>query len=785
MTIRGFILQPTYRLEKGRPVVLLHGRLEDGKAFLIRDDREVPSFFVDADFATRAENVLGTDGLGARYGARLVADERHTMTGRPVARMEYRRPADTPELRKHLQAADIPCHEADLRFARRYLIQRGLRGAVEIQGEARTTENDGDLRTVFFENPELRPSSWVPRNLAVLSFDIETDLKARRLLSIAYCGCGVSEVLIFCPEGYGAPDGTVGFRHEREVLAAFCQRLRELDPDVLTGWNVVDFDFRVLDRLAKRWRLPFEIGRGPGVVRLRESRGPWASLEATVPGRVVLDGIQMLRGSFIKMDEYSLDAVSREVLGEGKLMSGHDRGQAIVDAFLKDRERFAAYNLKDAQLVLDIFAKLGLVELAVERSLLTGLPIDRVAGAIAAVDSLYIGELGRRGLVAPSVDSSVTGAANLGGEVLEPEPGLYQDVLVCDFKSLYPSIIRTFQVDPLGYMGQNASDDEDPIRAPNGACFRRRTKDFSGILPGLIDELFPRREAAKAAGNGIASHAIKILMNSFYGVLGTPACRFYRPALAGAITAFGREILLWSKEQIESYGHRVLYGDTDSLFILAETPNATGEELVERLNADLAAHIQEKWRVESRLELELEKVYRRLLLLSTRSGGSGARKRYVGLIDRGEDDEVVFTGMEVVRRDWTELAKSVQRELYERLFHDREVDEYLYSVVKELREGDCDDQLIYRKGLRKSLEEYTATTPPHVAAARKMTGRAGRLISYVMTVAGAEPAAERKNAFDYEHYVQKQVRPVAEPVLAVLGLDFDKVVGDDTQLSLF
>ena len=148
--------------------------------------------------------------------------------------------------------------------------------------------------------------------------------------------------------------------------------------------------------------------------------------------------------------------------------------------------------------------------------------------------------------------------------MLEPEPGLWRNVLVFDFKSLYPSLIRSFQIDPLGHV-DDPSPGDDLIRAPNGAAFRREP----GILPGLLDELFPRREAAKAAGDKVASHAIKILMNSFYGVLGTRACRFHRPAIAGAITAFGRDLLLWTKARCEALGYRVLYGDTDSLFVLS------------------------------------------------------------------------------------------------------------------------------------------------------------------------------------------------------------------------
>jgi DNA polymerase-2 len=430
--------------------------------------------------------------------------------------------------------------------------------------------------------------------------------------------------------------------------------------------------------------------------------------------------------------------------------------------------------------------RLRLVELAVERSLLTGMPPDRIAASIASFDFLYLTELWRRGVVAPTVRFSGTPeVATTGGHVLDPRPGLYRNVLVFDFKSLYPSVIRTFQIDPLGYLPAPKPED-DPIVAPNGAAFRRER----GILPRLLDDLFPRREAAKAAGDKVASQAIKILMNSFYGVLGTSACRFASPALANAITGFGREILLWAKGRIESRGYRVLYGDTDSLFVLAGLDDPAGARelgarLVAELNDVLARHVATTWRVESRLELEFETLYLRLLLPAVRHGTAGARKRYAGLVEIDGERRVVFTGMEVVRRDWTELAKRVQRELYERLFSDRPVDSYLREVVADLRAGRLDGQLVYRKALRKALDAYTASTPPHVAAARKLSGRPGRIVSYVITEDGPEPCEERRSPIDHEHYVQKQVRAVAEPVLTLLRLEFDAVVGDDVQRKLF
>ena len=165
-----------------------------------------------------------------------------------------------------------------------------------------------------------------------------------------------------------------------------------------------------------------------------------------------------------------------------------------------------------------------------------------------------------------------------------------------------------------------------------------------------------------------------------------------------------------------------------------------------------------------------------------RGGSGGARKRYAGLVD--EKAEVEFVGMEVVRRDWTELAKDVQRGLFARLFADQPVDAYLAETAARLRRGELDDTLIYRKGLRKRVTDYTANTPPHVVAARK-SKVAGRIVAYIITTAGPEPLDALEHEPDREHYLQKQLRPVAEPVLAALGLDFERTVGDDRQMVLF
>jgi DNA polymerase II len=399
--------------------------------------------------------------------------------------------------------------------------------------------------------------------------------------------------------------------------------------------------------------------------------------------------------------------------------------------------------------------------------------------------------------VAPSVRAAAVAEPQSGGHVLEPVPGLYTNVVVLDFKSLYPSLIRTFEIDPLnlvreeaptrpGCLGQAGARESDPIVAPNGAAFFRR----KAILGALLDELMPQREDARRAGDQVKSHAIKILMNSFYGVLGTSACRFYDPRLANAITGFGRELLLWCKARIERAGRRVLYGDTDSLFVESGAPDPAtarnyGQDLAAHLNHDLAAYIRERWAVESRLDLVFDRLYLRLCLPAMRHDAAGARKRYAGLVEGERGTRLVFTGMEAVRSDWTELAKAVQRELYARLFADEPVDQYLREVVADLRAGRLDGQLVYRKSMRKAPGAYTATTPPHVAVARLLGRKERGYVSYVITTAGPQPAESAQAPLDYDHYLDRQVRAIAEPVLLLLGHELDEILGAAKQLRLF
>jgi DNA polymerase-2 len=447
-----------------------------------------------------------------------------------------------------------------------------------------------------------------------------------------------------------------------------------------------------------------------------------------------------------------------------------------------DKPQLAAYNLEDCDLVQEIFDRTALVSFLVARATLTGLTMDRMPGSIAAFEFLYLPRLHRRGFVAPDVQERPEANPNPGGYVLDSSPGLYDNVLVFDFKSLYPSIIRTFHIDPLALHQPG----ENPIPGFHGGTFSRDET----ILGGLIETLWAAREQAKCEKDQSLNLATKILMNAFYGVLGTPACRFYSPKLASSITRRSHEILTRTKGRIEAAGHPVIYGDTDSLFVALgagfteEEALTIGRSLAPAINTWWAETVRAEFGIESFLELQFETCYLKFLMPTIRGSSVGTKKRYAGLRREGDGSlGVTFRGLESVRTDWTPLARQFQRELYRRVFTDEPWEAYVFETARDLLAGKLDDLLVYRKRLRKEMEDYTKNVPPQVQAARKLKNFRGSVIHYVITLHGPEPVQQRRSPIDYAHYLNNQLAPVADAILAFCGTSFEKIT--DPQLWLF
>jgi len=614
--------------------------------------------------------------------------------------------------------------------------------------------------------------------LSILSFDIETNADEGTILSIA---CSGKRQAVFI-QGRGAEAPPVHFcGNEREVLTCFFDHLRAEDPDIIIGWNVIDFDLQTIQDRCDFFRIPFNAGRVDGARILPEKPGGRRTVR--LPGRAVIDVPTMLRANFHTFEEYSLDFVATAMLGEGKSirLSGAEKIREIIRRFREEPLSLAEYNLRDAVLTRQIFDGADLLPGAIERSRNSGHLLDHYGGSIAAFDYLYLPRLHRAGYVAIDVADVVPPAGPLaGGFIVDPRPGLYENVLVFDFRSLYPSIIIIFCIDPLGRMSPSGNR----VQGPVGPSFAADAT----ILPPIIADLMEARNRARKDQNPYLSQAIKILMNSFYGVLGSPGCRFFSADIASAITGTGQYIL---KQMIEyfrsSTGLEVIYGDTDSLFVCRgggdnRSPEATGPEIARQATSWLAAGLKEQFGVKSGLELQFERHFRHFFLPSLRGSTEGSKKHYCGsMVDPSGEMTLLFKGMESARSDWTDLAKEFQHELFLRFFTGKPIEEFIRSTVEMVRQGRADDKLIYKKRLRKPIAEYVDHLPPHVQAA-KLLPSPGRLIRYCITTSGPQPVENLTAPLDREHYIESQLQPIADSVLEWLGTGFDRILSGQQEL---
>ena len=695
-------------------------------------------------------------------------------------------------LQKRLASAGVDVFEADVLPPERYMMERFITASVRFRGRPsdERTLADGELKA----DPDYRPS------LRCVSIDIETSADSA-LYSIALEGCGDRQVYMLGPANGDARD--IDFALEYcDGPAQMLERLNAWfvrhDPDVIIGWNVVQFDLRVLQLHAKQYGVPLRLGRDGSELDFREHGQQAEHFFAAVAGRLVIDGIDALKSATWSFPSFSLEYVAQTLLGEGKSIENPYRRMADIQRrFDHDKPALARYNLKDCELVTRIFERADLLSFMLERAAVTGLAADRTGGSVAAFAHLYMPRMHRLGYVAPNL-GDVAGQASPGGFVMDSRPGLYDSVLVLDYKSLYPSIIRTFLIDPVGLIeGLAHPDDASSVPGFLGARFSRTRH----CLPDIVKRVWEGRDLAKRQRNQPLSQALKIIMNAFYGVLGSTGCRFFDPRLASSITMRGHEIMHRTRELIEAKGYTVIYGDTDSTFVWLKKPYSDedaeqiGRALAETVNGWWKVHLLERFGLDSALELQYERHYRRFLMPTVRGAEEGSKKRYAGLtvMPDGKED-VVFKGLETVRTDWTPLAQQFQQALYRRVFKGEPYRDFIRDYVRRTLAGEFDDQLVYRKRLRRPLDEYERNVPPHVRAARMADAfnlahgrpqqyQRGGWISYVMTTAGPEPLETLRSPIDYAFYLSRQLQPVADTILSFLRDDFETVVS--TQGRLF
>ncbi|MBS0454105.1 MAG: DNA polymerase II [Proteobacteria bacterium] len=733
-------------------------------------------------FVEAKHSALLEEHLAAIPGLEVRELDLKTFHQAPVVGVYAKQFRHLGQLARALNPRNVPLLEADVRPQDRFLMERFITAGVLVEG--------GRVEQSTIVNCKLKPAPDYRPVLKVVSLDIETS-QDEELYSIALDGTGERVVLMLGeppPEpGEPADYSLIYCPTRRAMLGQLHEWFERNDPDVIIGWSVVQFDLRVLQKGADASGTKLLLGRERRPIDWRTHPGKQGYLFAAVPGRVVIDGIEALRAASKSFPSFSLEAVSQDLLGEGKAIGDeYDKMAEIERRYQEDKPALANYNIRDCELVLRIFDKAKLLQFMMERAHTTGLQMDHFGGSIAAFSHHYLPRMHRLGYVAPNV-GEIQSKAFPGGYVMDSKPGFYDSVVVLDYKSLYPSIIRTFLVDPVGFVeGSSASDPARLVKGPNGTLFSREKHG----LPEIVTTLWRARDEAKLAKNESLSQALKLLMNSFAGVLGASECRFFNPQVVSAITLRGHEMMKLTRTFVEKRGYEAIYGDTDSIFIWLkrthtnEEAHAIAANLVKDINDWWTRSLREEQGLANFLEIEFDTHYKKFFMPTIRGSDLGSKKRYAGLsVDAAGREEMVYRGLEMARSDWTPLARQFQEGLLSRIFHGEPYKDFVADYAKSTLAGRKDGLLIYRKRLRHRLDDYKVNVPPQVRAARIADEYNARInrppqyqkggwIHYVMTRNGPEPLETRHSRIDYEHYLSKQLQPIADAILQPMGESF-------------
>ncbi len=690
------------------------------------------------------------------------------------------RPPHVPHLKAHIP---YPCYEYSIPFARRFMYDLQLSPFDIIKYERK-----GPLITKIMgiERAESKKSPA----LSKMAFDIEVlnpmgtpREKEDPIIMISYRSDKEKGVLTF--KGDGA------CRDEKEMLEHFDKKIKDENPDILIGYNSSLFDLPYLKARAEKLKAQFNLARFGGKMRAVQ-KGLVHGYE--IKGRVHVDMYPILRLfgyiGVIKAENYTLDAVSESVLGEHKIDIG---GWERINELWEKGEvgKIAEYCLKDAELTYRLAEKF--LPLEIELAQTSKLPLFQTTLSTTGqmVESLLMFHAQRRGEIIPPRPTSAEVAERIarpikGAFVKLPEPGIYSNIAVLDFRGLYPSIIISYNIDPA------TISESGEHKAPKGTTFKKAPK---GLIPEVLEGLLDKRAKIKRALKEMdkdseeykvlsaRSQALKILANSFYGYLGYARSRWYSRQCAESVTAWGRKHINDTIQKAEEKGFKVLYADTDSVFLIYEDK----EKVIEFMN-EVNKALPEK------MELELEGFYVRGVFVSKKSEEKGAKKKYALL---GEDGRIKIRGFELVRRDWSEIAKETQKRVLEIILKEgskEKAAKVVRETIKALKEGKIElEKLAIKTQLKKEPEKYEVKSP-ELEAALKLREKGlqvgkGAIISYVIGRRGtsiSEKATPLELAQDYDadYYINNQILPAVMKIMKELGYDEYTLIHGGKQQSL-
>ncbi|MFO8115796.1 MAG: DNA-directed DNA polymerase [Halorubrum sp.] len=696
----------------------------------------VPTVDLDRDPVEEYDVVIGTREETPS------GDAYESIRGEPLTRIVTRTPRDVGNIRDDFETT----FEADILFPNRFLIDNGLNGGMRVE-ERRLDDGSGTMQV---HEGQLEPAD-VDADLRVNTFDIEVDDRRgfpedgeEPIICLTSHDSYDEEYVVWLydapeaeiqpPEDLPDYEGIVGdgegvnfevrtFEEEAAMLDAFIDYIDDTDPDLLTGWNFEDFDAPyVLDRLevlddGSQYDLSVDRLSRIGEVW----RSGWGGPD--IKGRVVFDLLYAYkRTMFTELESYRLDAVGERELGVGKERYTGDIG----DLWEQDPERLLEYSIRDVELCVEIDRKQDVIAFWDEVRTFVGCKIEDAPTPGDTVDMYVLHKaFGKFALPTKGQQESEDFE---GGAVFDPITGVKEMVTVQDLKSLYPMCMVTINAGPETKVDPAAYDGETYV-APNGTHFR---KEPDGIMREMVDELLSEREEKKSLRNdhepGTEPYeqydrqqgAVKVIMNSLYGVTGWDRFRLYDKEGAAAVTATGRKVIDFTEEAANELDYQVAYGDTDS--VMLSLSGMSKEEAIET-SFEIEDHINERYddfardelNADShRFQIEFEKLYRRFFQ-------AGKKKRYAGHIiwKEGKDvDDIDITGFEYKRSDIAGITKEVQQNVIETIVTGDDIDEdmqevkaYLVDVIARVLDGDVDlDEIGIPGGIGKKLDAYDTPT---------------------------------------------------------------------------
>ncbi len=744
------ILDTDYFTEDGKPVVRIFKK-ENGE-FRIDYDRDFEPYIyalLRDDSAIEDVKKVTAERHGVVVRVKRAEKVEKKFLGRPleVWKLYFTHPQDVPAIRDRIRAhpAVVDIYEYDIPFAKRYLIDKNL---VPMEGD---------------------------EELKLLAFDIETfyhegdEFASGPILMISYADDGEARVITWKKIDLPYVDVV---STEKEMIKRFLRVVREKDPDVLITYNGDNFDFAYLKKRCEKLGVDFKLGRDGSEPKIQRMGDRFA---VEVKGRIHFDLYPVIRHT-VNLPTYTLEAVYEAIFGKPKekvyaeeIAAAWESGEGL--------ERVARYSMEDARVTFELGREFLPMEAQLSR--LVGQSLWDVSRSSTGnlVEWFLLRAAYRRNELAPNKPDGRELARRrggyAGGYVKEPEKGLWENIVYLDYKSLYPSIIITHNVSPDTVNREGCKEYDTAPQVGHKFC-----KDFPGFIPSLLGNLLEERQKIKRKMKAsidplekklldYRQKAIKILANSYYGYYGYAKARWYCKECAESVTAWGREYIEMSIREIEEkFGFKVLYADTDGFHT---TIPGADEETIKKKAREFLKYINSK--LPGLLELEYEGFYKR---------GFFVTKKKYAVID--EEGKITTRGLEIVRRDWSEIAKETQARVLEALLRDGNVEEAV-EIVKAVTEDLTKyrvplEKLVIHEQITRELKDYKATGP-HVAIAKRLQARGikvkpGTIISYVV-LKGSGKISDRvilvseydpkRHRYDPDYYIENQVLPAVLRIL--------------------